>query len=43
MTGRNSYQNYRIERRDIYDAKESNILLDYEVKIRLGNITEQAE
>lgn len=32
---RNSYQNYRIERREIYDKQEKNIDLGQEVKVRL--------
>lgn len=35
MTGRNSYQNYRIERKAIYGSNEKNIDLNQEVKIRL--------
>lgn len=38
LTGRNSYQNYRIERKEIYSKKERNIALGQEVKICLGNI-----
>ncbi|MDE7310208.1 MAG: aryl-sulfate sulfotransferase [Eubacterium sp.] len=43
MTGRNSYQNYRIERREIYDDKEHNLNLDQEVKIRIGNASGMAD
>lgn len=43
MSGRNSYQNYRIERKKIYDTEECNLLLDQEVKIRIGNTAAQAE
>jgi hypothetical protein len=36
--GRNSYQNYRIERKEIYDKVEKNIDIGQEVRIRLGDI-----
>ena len=35
MTGRNSYQNYRVTRKAIYGNNEKNIDLNQEVKIRL--------
>lgn len=37
MTGRNSYQNYRIERKEIYERQEKNMVPGEEVKIRIGN------
>lgn len=38
MLGRNSYQNYRIERKEIYSKNERNIVLGQEVKMCLGNL-----
>lgn len=38
MLGRNSYQNYRIERKEIYSKNERNIALGQEVKMCLGNM-----
>lgn len=40
---RNSYQNYRIERREIYDKQEKNMDLDQEVKVRLPGMYKEKE
>lgn len=37
MAGRNSYQNYRMERRELYSRHEKNMAPGQEVKIRTGN------
>lgn len=40
---RNSYQNYRIERKEIYDKHEKNIDLNQEVKVRLPGMDKEVQ